>query len=139
MDTQKVGRTKQATQYSDLSVILEVARDMRGQDFNRWHMALKALEQASFDSCAVVSVSHTCEEPTIVPGFAHDFRCKNETHVCRVQPWSVSRYFQVYVTVRGVPRGESMGRYKLTDHAEVDFCGIEEPHDAGRDTLKRIE
>lgn len=138
MDTQKVGR-KQATQYSDLSVILEIARDMRGKDYSRWFAALKALEQASFDGYPVVSVSHTCEEPTVVPGFAHDFRCKNEEHVCRVQPWSVSRYFNVYVTVRGVPCVESMGRYKLTNYAEVDFCGIEEPHNAGRDTLTRIE
>jgi hypothetical protein len=124
--------------YSNLLVIVEIAGHAQGKNYPRWESARAALREASIGDCSVVSVAiEQGEEATIVPGFGHDFRCKGENHVCDIQPYSVHRYFGWHVTVEGLTRLEMLGRYKLTEYAQLEVTGICEPYEAGTLVLQR--
>ena len=124
--------------YTYVSVIVEIAGHPNGRDIDRKIAAAAALRQAAIGEFPVVSVTvEQGEEPTRVPGFGHSYLCKGVCR-CNTQPWSVLRYFGFHVTVAGAADDSVLRRYRLTEHAEVEVCRIQQAHFAGVETLQPI-
>ncbi len=109
-------------------VILEIAPPHNATSHRRYLYALDDLRHSRFAGCAVLVVVVeqvvVAREPTHVPDFGHDCKCRCENP----EPDGVDRYFGVSIVLDGDPTIESFGAYWLRSGvSRVDLCGLNEP------------
>jgi hypothetical protein len=93
-----------------LSAILELAGHYRGRDVTRYNKAIEELRRAVIKGLPVYYVTHDpAEEPTHVPDFGHDHRCRCENPLSH----GVKRYFSIQLYVEGEPGDKILGDYEL--------------------------
>ena len=109
--------------YTELSVIVEVARNHKGQSHERFAKVLADIRSSKIAGFSVVGVHHQYEEPCCVPGFEHDHKCKDNC-ICEVQPYSVDRYFNVGVFIAGEPTTDILKSYQSLSFGRVIVCGM---------------
>ena len=122
---------------TELSVILEIAGHPQGKDLPRYMSALNRLKESSIGKHRIIGVAHISrnEPPCRVPGFGHNYQCDDKC-ICKVQPYSVLRYFGIVFWVIGDPPLSLLKTYKLTEYARIDICGKDGPYKPGQSSLK---
>jgi hypothetical protein len=107
-------------------VILEIATPHKGGGGRRYFAAIDDLRLSRFASCAVLGVvtEQVANDPTHVPDFGHDCKCKCENP----EPYGVDRYFGVSIVLDGNPTVETLAAYWLRSGiSRVELCGLTIP------------
>lgn len=121
-----------------LSAILELEGHYRGRDVMRYSNALEELRRSVINGLPVYYLTYDiAEEPTHIPDFGHDHRCRCENPL----PHGVKRYFSIMLYVEGEPGDEILGDYELS-HGRLSVTGLAfpmySPCASDRQELKRL-
>lgn len=106
-----------------LNAILELEGHYRGKDADRYSRAIEELKRSNINGAPIVYATHDFnEQPTTVPDFGHDYRCRCENPL----PHGVKRYFSVTLYVEGEPYEDLFGDYEITC-GRLIICGAALP------------
>jgi len=120
-----------------VTCILEVAGDPHGKDADRLARALLALERCNLAGNKILHVHHCqgANEPTTVPDFGHNHRCRCENP----EPWGVKRYFGLLLFLEKPIDAEPLCDYNIPGtHALLAACGLISESREERTELGRV-
>ena len=109
-------------------VILEIATPHNGDRRRRYLYALDDLRHSRFTGCAVLGVVAeqvvAAGEPTHVPDFGHDCKCRCE----KPELYGVDRYFGVSIVLDDNPTIDTLAAYWLrAGISRVELCILTKP------------